>query len=144
MIFLESLRLALMSIAANKMRSVLTTLGIVIGVGSVIAVVSVVQGLQHMAAAVFEGVGATYMIVVPMRAEDEDENRARQLKLTWADGQALREQVPGIREITPIVAGSADVKYEDRQHTPGFVIGAADSYQEGMNHTVETGRFFSR
>src|ERR1700761_6949326 len=126
MVFLESFRLALAALTANKMRSVLTTLGIVIGVAAVVAVVSVVQGLQHLATDIFEGVGASYMIVLPLRAEQPDDVHAHQLRLTWADGQAIREQVPGIRDITPIVAGSAEVKYEDRQHKPDFIIGAAE------------------
>jgi putative ABC transport system permease protein len=141
---LECLRLALGTLGANKMRSVLTTLGIVIGVASVVAVVSVVQGLQKMATGIFEGVGATYMIVLPMRAEQRGDQAARQLKLNWADGLAIRDQVSGIRYITPIIAGNESVKYEDREHKPSFVIGAAENYQEVMNHTVDRGRFFSK
>ncbi len=143
MIWLESLRLALAAIAANKLRSALTTLGIVIGVAAVIAVVSVVQGLQHLATGIFEGVGATYVIVFPLRPELPQEARARQVKLTWEDGQAIRDQVAGIREITPVVAGKADVKYEDRQHQPDFIIGTGARWQEVMNFSVESGRFFA-
>jgi putative ABC transport system permease protein len=144
MILLESLRLALSAIAANKLRSVLTTLGIVIGVAAVIAVVSVVQGLQQLITGVFEGVGATYMFVVPLRPEEPQETRARQVKLSWADGQAIRDQVPGIRAITPLIVGPGEVRYLDRQHQPDFVVGVAETYQEVMNHTVEVGRFYSR
>jgi putative ABC transport system permease protein len=143
-IFVENLRLAMRAIAANKLRSILTTLGIVIGVGAVIAVVSVVQGLQHMASGIFADVGATYVIVFPLRPEVPQEARARQVKLTWADGQAIRDQVPGVRDITPMVAGSAEVKYGDRQHKPDFVIGAAESFQDVTKFGVETGRFFSK
>jgi putative ABC transport system permease protein len=143
-IFVENLRLAMRAIAANKLRSMLTTLGIVIGVGAVIAVVSVVQGLQHLATGIFEMVGDTYVIVVPLRPELPQEARARQVKLTRADGQAIREQVPGVRDLTPLVAGNAEVKYGDRQHKPDYVIGVGDSYQEVVHHTVEIGRFFSK
>src|SRR5579862_8686716 len=132
------------ALAANKLRSILTTLGIVIGVGAVIAVVSVVQGLQQMASGIFADVGATYVIVFPLRPELPQEARARQVKLTWADGQAIRDQVPGVRDITPIVAGVAEVKYGDRQHKPDFVIGAADSFQDVMSYGVDSGRFFSK
>jgi putative ABC transport system permease protein len=144
MIFLENFRLALTAIAANKLRSILTTLGIVIGVAAVIAVVSVVQGLQHLITGVFEGIGATYMFVFPLRPEEPQEARARQVKLTWADGQAIRDQVPGIRAITPLLVGPGEVKYLDRQHQPDFVVGAAETYQDVMNHTVELGRFYSK
>jgi len=143
-IFVENLRLAMRAIAANKLRSMLTTLGIVIGVGAVIAVVSVVQGLQHLATGIFEMVGDTYVLVVPLRPELPQEARARQVKLTRADGQAIREQVPGVRELTPLVAGKVEVKYGDRQHKPDYVIGAGDRYQEVTHHTVEIGRFFSK
>ena len=143
MVLLESLRLALMALYANKLRSILTTLGIVIGVASVVAVVSVVQGLQFLATNIFEGVGATYILVFPLRPEQQGDARARQVTLTWADGQAVRDQVPGVRYITPIIAGSSDVRYGDRTHKPDFVIGAAANYQEVMNHTVDVGRFFS-
>jgi len=144
MIFVENLRLAMRAIAANKLRSMLTTLGIVIGVGAVIAVVSVVQGLQHLATGLFEMVGDTYVIVFPLRPELPQEARARQVKLTRADGQAVRDQVPGVRVLTPLVAGKGEVKYGDRQYKPDFVIGAGDSYQEVTHHTVEIGRFFSK
>jgi putative ABC transport system permease protein len=143
MVLVESIRLALAALAANKLRSMLTTLGIVIGVGSVVAVVSVVQGLQHLASDIFEGVGATYMFVLPLRPEQPGEAGAHQVKLTWDDGKAVQEQVPGVRYLTPLIAGSEEVKYGDRRYRPDFVVGAADNYQEVMNHTVDRGRFFS-
>jgi putative ABC transport system permease protein len=141
----ENLRLALFALGANKMRSMLTTLGIIIGVAAVIAVVSVVQGLQHLVTGVFESVGATYMLILPHReTANSAEHHAHEVKLTWEDGQALAEQTPGIRAITPVIIGSEEVKYRDRRHKVGFVIGANEQYQEIVNHTVEEGRFFSR
>ena len=144
MVILENFTIALTALRANKMRSVLTTLGIIIGVAAVIAVVSVVQGLQYMLTNVFEDVGATYMFVIPRQERDEPGMVTRQVKLTLEDGEALAEQVPGIREITPIIIGSEQVKYRDRRHRPGFILGVNQGYQEVMNHTVDRGRFFSR
>ena len=65
MIIWENIRIALKAIYANKMRSILTTLGIIIGVGAVVGVVSIVQGLSHTISVQFEGVGATYLMVFP-------------------------------------------------------------------------------
>ena len=146
MILSENFRVAFSAIRANKMRSVLTTLGIIIGVAAVIAVVSVVQGLQAMMNREFEGVGATYMVVVPDAQQGGPHGVmvARQVKLTWEDGQAIREQVPGIRMITPAVTGSEVVKYRDRSHRPGFIMGVNADYPEVNNHTVDRGRFISR
>ena len=63
--FLENLSIALRAIFANKMRSILTVLGIMIGVAAVIAVVSLVQGLQFQISKQLENVGATFIRVVP-------------------------------------------------------------------------------
>jgi putative ABC transport system permease protein len=144
-VVLESLRIALAALRANGMRSLLTTLGIVIGVAAVVAVVSVVQGLQHLASDVFEGVGAAFVHV----EVNQDRQRgpgliAKQVKLTAEDAQAVREQVSGIRYFTRIAAGSAQVKYGERRHQPESVMGVDEAYQEVMNHAVDRGRFLSR
>jgi putative ABC transport system permease protein len=144
MVIVENFTIALAALRANKMRSILTTLGIIIGVAAVIAVVSVVQGLQFMLTNVFEDVGATYMFVIPRQERNDPGMVTRQVKLTLEDGEAIAEQVTGIREITPIIIGSQQVKYRDRQHRPGYILGVNQDYQEVMNHTVDRGRFFSR
>jgi len=89
MIFLENFRIALAALRANKMRSILTTLGIIIGVAAVIAVVSIVQGLQFMITKELQGVGATFILVDP-KFEFGPAAMSRQVKLTWEDGQAIR------------------------------------------------------
>ena len=61
----ENFRVAFRALRANKMRSILTTLGIIIGVAAVIAVVSIVQGLQFMITQELQGVGATFIAVDP-------------------------------------------------------------------------------
>ena len=146
MILSENFRVAFAAIRANKMRSVLTTLGIIIGVAAVIAVVSVVQGLQFMMNQEFQGVGATYLFVFP-----DTEQRgghgvvlSRQVKLTWQDGLAIEDQVPGIKMITPMVMGSEVIKYRDRSHRPEAIAGVNEDYPEVVNHTVDRGRFISR
>ena len=92
----ENIRVALTALRANKMRSILTALGIIIGVAAVIAVVSIVQGLQFMITRELQGVGATYVMVVPKHDERSGPGLvARQVKLTWDDGQAVRDGVRG-------------------------------------------------
>ncbi|HEX2225120.1 MAG TPA: ABC transporter permease [Thermoanaerobaculia bacterium] len=143
MVFLENFRIALEALRANKMRSILTTLGIIIGVAAVIAVVSIVQGFQYMVNREFQGVGATYVNVQVDRGNPfQGERVARQVKLTWDDGKAIRDQVPGIRQITPVVAQFGSVKYRDLNHRP-LVLGVTGDYQDVTNHAVEEGRFIS-
>jgi putative ABC transport system permease protein len=143
LVFLENFRIALSALRANKMRSILTTLGIVIGVAAVIAVVAIVQGLQFMITEQLQGVGATFMLVQADAQQDMPGMVARQVKLTWEDGQAIEQRVPGVKMITPSIFGRATLKYRDRKHTPFAVIGVNENWQDVTNQTVEQGRFFS-
>ena len=145
MVFLENFRIALAALRANLMRSILTTLGIIIGVAAVIAVVSVVQGLQYTITQQLQGVGATFIAV----SAKTDRNNipglsARQVKLTYDDGQAIEEKVPGVKLMSPFILGRSTLKYKDRKHTPFMIIGATENYQDVTNQTVDRGRFFSQ
>ncbi|HSK79617.1 MAG TPA: ABC transporter permease [Thermoanaerobaculia bacterium] len=143
MVFLENFRIAFSALRANKMRSILTALGIIIGVAAVIAVVAIVQGLQFMITEQLQGVGATFMLVQADAQQDMPGMVARQVKLTWEDGQAIEQRVPGVKMITPSIFGRATLKYRDRKHTPFAVIGVNENWQDVTNQTVEQGRFFS-
>ncbi len=146
MVVTENLRIAFRALRANKLRSMLTTLGIIIGVAAVIAVVSIVQGLQFMITKELQGVGATYVMVLPKQDPNQGPGvLARQVKLTWEDGQAIRDRIPGIRRITPLIAAPAQlIKYGERQHTVQYLFGVSQDWPEVNNHEVDVGRFFSR
>src|SRR6476659_9382297 len=105
-------------------------LGIVIGVAAVIAVVSIVQGLERMITEDLQGVGTTFIQVTPDRGPHGPELSSRRVKLTWDDGKAIAERVGGIRLITPILIGQAALKYGDRQHTPASIQGVNQDYPD--------------
>src|SRR6185503_13140568 len=136
MVLDENVRVAFTALRANLMRSVLTALGIIIGVAAVIAVVSVVQGLQHMITGQLEGVGATFMQVVPKLDFAAPGQMTRPVKLTWDDGQAIAEHVRNVAMITPQIFGQQVVKYRDRQHRT-YVIGVNQDWPEVNNFTVD-------
>jgi len=142
MIFLENFRIAFRALWANKMRSVLTTLGIIIGVAAVIAVVSIVQGLQFMVTNELQGVGAAYVFVVP-QTDRGDNAAARQVKLTWDDGKAIRDDVMGVKEITPVVMGTSELRYRDRKYST-TVLGVNGAWPDIVNYGVDRGRFLSQ
>jgi putative ABC transport system permease protein len=139
---IEALRMALRSIWANKLRSILTTLGIIIGVAAVIGVVSIVQGLNFWISSQLQGVGATYIMVVPRQDPNDPDVAGREVKLTFEDGQSILERVPEIMTFTPLYYQGERVRLRDRSTTP-FLLGVGASYQEVTNHMVEDGRFFS-
>ena len=98
----DNLLIALQAIRANKMRSLLTMLGIIIGVAAVIAVVSIVQGLNHVIATQFEGVGVTYIMVFPRQDLQDPDLAGREVVLTYEDGLAIMERASGLKYFNPI------------------------------------------
>jgi putative ABC transport system permease protein len=144
-VLLENFRIAIGALRANLMRSILTTLGIIIGVAAVVAVVSIVQGLQYTITQQLQGVGATFIAVAPKVDRSNIPGvAARQVKLTYEDALAIEEKVPGVKLMAPIIFGRATLKHKDRKHDPAAVIGVTESYQDVTNQTVDRGRFFSR
>jgi putative ABC transport system permease protein len=142
MVLDENIRVAFTALRANLMRSVLTALGIIIGVAAVIAVVSIVQGLQFMIVGQLEGVGATFMQIQPKLGFAAPGMVTRPVKLTWEDGQAIAQHVRNVAMITPQIFGQEVIKYRDRQHRT-FVAGVNEDWPEVNNFAVDRGRFFS-
>ncbi len=140
--FSENLKIALKALWANKMRSILTTLGIIIGVASVIAVVSLVQGMEHGIATELEGVGATYIRVVPDAGEQRNTFNPKIPSLTYDDGVAVLNGSPEIVEFTPIFFRNAELRIGDTRHS-ATMLGVSESYQDVVNHWVDRGRFFT-
>jgi putative ABC transport system permease protein len=136
----ENVDIALKAIWANRLRSTLTTLGIIIGVAAVIAVVSLVQGMQHGIAKELQGVGATYILVLPDPARARGAPVLRIPVLTYEDGKAVRDGVPEVREFSPVFTSNVELKCRDTRH-PTLLFGVLEAYQEVANHWVDRGRF---
>ena len=98
----DNFRIALAAIRANKMRSLLTTLGIIIGVAAVIAVVSIVQGLNYVIATQLEGVGAAYIRVQWREDPTNPDLAGREVVLTYEDGLAIFERATALEYFNPI------------------------------------------
>ncbi|HPR63405.1 MAG TPA: ABC transporter permease [Thermoanaerobaculia bacterium] len=142
MIVVENFRIALRAIYANKMRSILTTLGIIIGVAAVVAVVSIVQGMSYMIAGQLQDVGATYMMVFPNQDPNDPAVSGKDVKLTLDDAEAIRRECPAIAALTPIIWRSGNVTAGGRKWQ-AFVVGVNEEYPDIVNHFVETGRFIT-
>ena len=140
----EAVRAALGSIRAHAFRSFLTTLGIVIGVGAVIAMVSIIQGLSFMIGQQFEGLGSNSVTVRSYTAL-EDALQGRQNRLTENDLELIRYRVSGISSITPIMFvpnGQAVVRYGS-QTTTSQVLGTTYEFQNVAQYFTQSGRFLS-
>lgn len=138
-ILLEALRSALRAIAVSKMRSFLTSLGIIIGVASIIAVVSLVQGLEESITSQFEGYGSNSLFIQQRR-----DNYGRLIgDLTDDDLQKLKV-IEGIAAISPqtFVFEYNGVQYEGNQHGAD-IVGVMPDFSEMDNSYPEIGRFIT-
>ena len=138
----DNFRIALQAIQANKMRSLLTTLGIIIGVAAVIAVVSIVQGLNHVIATQFEGVGVTYIMVFPRQDLQDPDLAGREVTLTYDDGLAIMQRATALRYFNPVFYRGEETRAGSRRHN-SMLLGVGSYHQEVSNHWVDRGRFFS-
>jgi putative ABC transport system permease protein len=135
---------ALEAIKANKGRAVLTMLGIIIGVGSVIVMVALGQGASSQVSSQLAGLGTNVLTVMPGSSQSGGVRGGAGTvsTLTNADVQAIRDAVPGIARLSPIVQGNAQV-IAGSQNWQTRVQGVAPEYQQLQNWTVQTGAFFT-
>ncbi|WP_245984650.1 ABC transporter permease [Streptomyces tateyamensis] len=138
------IRFALAGLAANKVRSGLTMLGVLIGVASVILLLAVGNGSS---AAVKNSITAlgTNSLTVSSGAGGGARTASTVKKLTVEDARALADQAnaPDVKSVAPVVTTSAAAVYGDISYTPGQVIGTYPAYFETANQKIATGDYFS-
>jgi putative ABC transport system permease protein len=141
--FGETLAVALGALRANKLRSFLTMLGVVIGVGAVIAMVSIGRGAQESVNQRIAALGTTLLTVMPgqigQRGVASASDRA---KLTMDDATALQQRGQYIAAVQPEMQGQAQVQYGSA-NTSTSVIGTTANYPEVRKYTVASGRMFN-
>lgn len=135
----ESLQSALDSIRANKFRSILTTLGIVIGIAAVIAVIAIGQGGRQTIISEMEKIGSNlFYIGLDWRLEDPP--TGREFDLT--DIQAIKDQIPEIKYLCAEAYGYEQVR-GGRTMKMAQILGTNGDYGPMYNFVMREGRFFS-
>jgi putative ABC transport system permease protein len=138
----EGVRSALHSIRAHAFRSFLTALGIIIGVASVIAMVSIIQGLSYAIGQQFQGLGANG-ITVTAYTPIEERLQGRIARLTPDDLDLIRYRVDGIESITPVmVSGIGQLRYGS-QTASAQILGTTYTFQDVAVYYTAAGRFLS-
>lgn len=140
MTVLESLRIALRSLRSNKLRSALTTLGIVIGVSAVIILVALGNGIQSGFSDTF-GALANQITVTPSPATSDG---SAPRDLTDADAEALADPVaaPDIASVTPTVGGTALLQLPGGGQYRASVTGSTADYLGVVDRELVVGRNF--
>ncbi|NLK02343.1 MAG: FtsX-like permease family protein [Clostridiaceae bacterium] len=112
--FRESMRMAWASLLANKMRSLLTMLGIIVGIGAVIAIVGVGDGAKDLIMGEFEGIGASSIIISASSSDAQDQDM-----ITARDIEDIRN-LDDVRLVSPSVYGFGYVRYYARERQVTF------------------------
>lgn len=139
MIF-QALIEAIQSLYANKMRSGLTVLGIVIGVAAVIAMISIGRGAEGVITGSIEGIGTNLIFV--LRGGSEEISNPKPITLGDSDALADKFQAPSIMAVAPMLQDNLKVTYAGERVTTQ-VMGVTPEYAVMRNYQVSEGEFIS-
>jgi putative ABC transport system permease protein len=140
----ELLKLALGSLKANKLRSALTTLGIIIGVFSVILLVSLGSGLQKYITDQVSGLGSNLIFVIPGRIGGARTAGGVQTnKLLISDAKQLQTKLRSIAQVGPIIQKTTSIRYQNKTDKNISILGTTSNYPNIVKTQIEKGRFFS-
>jgi putative ABC transport system permease protein len=136
--------LSLRQLAKNKMRSLLTVLGIVIGIAAVTVMVSIGQGGQELIQNQFRNLGSNVLIVFPTWKESASGVReGRAQTLTADDAKAIADECPAVRATSPIVGAGGQVVGGNANWKPNNMQGVGPDFLIIRNWSMALGEFFT-
>ncbi|MBR1420655.1 MAG: ABC transporter permease [Selenomonadaceae bacterium] len=144
MLFMESFEMAITALTANKLRSLLTMLGIIIGVGAVIAMVSVGMGVRKNVTDSIASLGSNMLIVMPGSSNRGGPRGAagsmQTLKLD--DAEAIKKKIKNIDYVSPTVSNSYQI-VNGNQNWNSSVTGVVPEYMAIQSLKVSSGSFIT-
>ncbi len=143
MLIAANVRNALEQLWSNKLRSLLTVLGIVIAVASTITVVGVIQGFTAYVAGFLQGLGTNAMWVWPERPPGEAGKRLGRIDMDLRDLDAIDRGCPALRRISVLVRRPAATLRRGREEVSTILEGVSAEYHAIRNFSVEVGRPFA-
>jgi len=144
---LEALRLALSILWANRLRSVLTILGNVVAVGSVVAVVAIIEGFNTYVSDKILSTGSHVFSITKFGFTTDSETWLKMLRrrnLTIDDADALARQMRHALAVVPVVSRRENLKLGRDEARGAAVVGLGDGYPELRTLEIEAGRHLGR
>ena len=145
--FLETFKVALEAIMSNKVRSSLTMLGVIIGVLSVILLVSIGEGAKVYITKELTGLGTNLLVIMPGKTGTSGgfhpPSAGTVRKLTYDDALALKRRAWLLTDAVPIVLGTGKVKFLNKGRDT-TIIGTTAEFERVRNLFVETGSFVTQ
>ena len=143
MSILESLANAFRGLLANKLRSILTMLGVIIGVGAIITTTSIGEGAKADITERIQTLGANILAIRPGQSMFRGRSSADARRtLTVEDIETLREYGVNFGYVTPEISNRAQVKHRNK-NTNTTIVGTSPEYLVTANFNIEYGKFFS-
>jgi putative ABC transport system permease protein len=141
MLFFEVVKVAMDAIRANKLRSILTMLGIVIGVGAVITMVALGEGAQRAVQAQIAQLGTNLLSVRPGQGFFRGVHSG-DARLLVEDAEALERGAPAILEMAPEMRSEYQVEF-GRSNANVRIMGTTPNFPDVKNYAMDVGRFFT-
>ncbi len=139
----EVFRFATRGLLTNKLRSVLTTLGIVIGVAAVITLTSLGNGASATIQKSISSLGTNTLTVTTARPQDRDAPPAQPLDDRDVSAISDPAGAPDVQSVSPVTSSQATATHADRSYQIRQVTGSTPSYFDATNATVQTGATFT-
>jgi putative ABC transport system permease protein len=142
MLFWTSLKVALKSLLANKLRSFLATLGIIIGVGAVISMLALAGGARKQIMDRVASMGTNLLIVSPGKGHSHGRSGGSRESLKIDDAIAIMAEVEGIAQMAPVAQGQGQIKYFNK-NTQCAITGTTITYFPIRAFVIDKGRCFT-
>ena len=138
----ESLKMAGTTLLANKMRSALTMLGIIIGNASVIAMIGIGEGAQKFVEDQVNSLGPNILFVLPGSPEAQNRPVYSPQTLVLADAEAIASQVPSVEAVAPMLTASELISYQNR-NVSASITGTTPDVLTVRSLDIARGRFLT-
>ena len=138
----EIMRMAITTLRCNKLRSLLTMLGIVIGNASVLTLVGVGRGAQNLAENQLSNLGANVLFVVPGNNDTRRRGVAFPKTLVLEDAEAISTQVPAIKRVAPQITSSEVIQFGSKS-TTSSISGVTPEFLPVRSFEISKGRFIN-
>jgi len=140
----STMKISLRALRANKMRSGLTMLGMIIGVGAVIVMLAIGSGAKKKIGDNISAIGSNLLIVVPgaVTSGGVRMSTGTRATLTQNDAEAIKNECPAVAEVAPVMLGGAQVVYGNQNWSTG-ITGTTPGYLAARDWGVIEGRAFS-
>jgi ABC-type antimicrobial peptide transport system permease subunit len=141
----RAVRMAITALGRNPMRAMLTALGIIIGVGAVIAMMEIGAGSSSAIGKSISTMGANVLNLSPGAASSAGVSfgSSSRTTLTPENGEAILRECPAVRDVAPLVPTRAQVVFGNRNWVSAYIYGSISSYLGVQNWTIAEGESFT-